>query len=770
MPRQNLTAEFKNFVKGIITEVTPLTFPDNASLDEANFVLNRDGSRERRFGLDLEDGFVKHSVEGNQALIEFSSYRWIDGKGVGAGDIIVIQSGNLLRFFDGGVTDISANLLSEEDLSVSSADEDQSVTTATYARIGKFLVVAFGGAEISSFSYEEGSITREDYRLKIRDFFGVDDFDTDGTDLTEDIGLTRRPSVRTDSHIYNLRNQSWGQKFTSKATGSYADPLATWKGIYTEYPSNNDITTRAVYADTGDSSSRTLERFWETNLHNTDYGTGEPPRGAFIIDFVNRGASRLTQVNLLESEKGLSFPVTSLPSEYEDSSAKSIAAYSGRIFYSGFPGGYSENSKSPNTESFVLFTQLIRSGSEFGKCYQEGDPTSKESADLLATDGGYIQVEDAYNIHTLITTSFGLIVLAVNGVWLIAGGSGYGFSADNFIVKRISDKGSISTSSVIKADDTVLFWGEEGIFQTAPNQYGDLVVTNITKQTIQTLYNNIPYEQKERCYGIYDPYESKLRWVYGERFATSGQTQELVLDTTLGAFSKNTYNVYANHSVLMPIAVPPYTITEDQELVTASSVVVTAGGADVFTTNPLRDTGLRGVRYLALETTSDTEAEMTLSILSNSAFKDWFSVDSVGTDAAAYLLTGYFSGGDIMRKKQVNNLLTYFRRSETGFEEDVESGDWFPVNPSSCLISSHWDWTDDIVAGRWSAPIQAYRIKRPYFPSSLEDAFSNGEPVIVTKSKLRGRGRVVSLKIESEEEKDMQLLGWAMTVGLDGAV
>jgi hypothetical protein len=42
--------EFNTFVKGIITEAGPLTYPDGASLDEANFVLNRDGSRQRRFG------------------------------------------------------------------------------------------------------------------------------------------------------------------------------------------------------------------------------------------------------------------------------------------------------------------------------------------------------------------------------------------------------------------------------------------------------------------------------------------------------------------------------------------------------------------------------------------------------------------------------------------------------------------------------------------------------------------------------------------------
>ena len=47
MPRQTVPAEVNTFVKGLITEASPLTFPDNASLDELNFILNKDGSRRR---------------------------------------------------------------------------------------------------------------------------------------------------------------------------------------------------------------------------------------------------------------------------------------------------------------------------------------------------------------------------------------------------------------------------------------------------------------------------------------------------------------------------------------------------------------------------------------------------------------------------------------------------------------------------------------------------------------------------------------------------
>jgi hypothetical protein len=45
------------FVRGLITEATPLTFPENASVDESNCSLERTGLRARRKGIEFEAGF-----------------------------------------------------------------------------------------------------------------------------------------------------------------------------------------------------------------------------------------------------------------------------------------------------------------------------------------------------------------------------------------------------------------------------------------------------------------------------------------------------------------------------------------------------------------------------------------------------------------------------------------------------------------------------------------------------------------------------------------
>ncbi len=69
---------------------------------------------------------------------------------------------------------------------------------------------------------------------------------------------------------------------------------------------------------------------------------------------------------------------------------------------------------------------------------------------------------------------------------------------------------------------------------------------------------------------------------------------------------------------------------------------------------------------------------------------------------------------------------------------------------------------NSITSGKWGNEFQAYRLTRFYTPTGAEDPFDNGDSVIVTKNKVRGSGKALSLKITSESGKDMKLLGWAL--------
>ncbi len=114
-----------------------------------------------------------------------------------------------------------------------------------------------------------------------------------------------------------------------------------------------------------------------------------------------------------------------------------------------------------------------------------------------------------------------------------------------------------------------------------------------------------------------------------------------------------------------------------------------------------------------------------------------------------------------MRNKQIPYIFFYFNRTEDGF---TDIGSSLAIdNPSSCLVQAQWNWADSVNSGKWGNQFQAYRLLRNYIPSGSGDPFDYGDSVIVTKNKLRGSGKTISLKIQSEAGKDMQILGWGVS-------
>jgi hypothetical protein len=98
--------------------------------------------------------------------------------------------------------------------------------------------------------------------------------------------------------------------------------------------------------------------------------------------------------------------------------------------------------------------------------------------------------------------------------------------------------------------------------------------------------------------------------------------------------------------------------------------------------------------------------------------------------------------------------------TEEGFTGTEEDG-YEAIRPSSLFVSSAWDFNDTFGASQ-----QAYRLKFPVVvdPSNL-DVFDYPESVITSRLKVRGTGRSVRIRYESEEGKDFLLLGWGVIYG-----
>ena len=160
----------------------------------------------------------------------------------------------------------------------------------------------------------------------------------------------------------------------------------------------------------------------------------------------------------------------------------------------------------------------------------------------------------------------------------------------------------------------------------------------------------------------------------------------------------------------------------------------------------------------------------TLSKYRNTTFHDWvIPSGSTGINYSSYLITGYELFSDLMREKMVPYILFYFTRTENGFATDGNNNLIF-TKPSSCLVQSQWSWANSAASGKWGTQFQAYRLLRNYIPTGTEDPFDYGESVIVTKNKLRGYGKCLSLKLNSEQGKDIRILGWGVTANANSAV
>lgn len=768
MARQVQAVEVNTFVKGLITEASPLTFPDNASLDEDNFVLLRDGSRERRLGINYEDNFTQASVDvnGAQPNVAVSSYSWENAGGIPEKTLLVVQTGRAIKVFDLDQLPLSGS----EVFSFALTSRDDRVFS--YANVDGLLVVATSEKALQILSWDGSSVSRDSSIIKTRDLWGVEDR-VGGVDLQEGQGLTIRPNDLPQEHRYNLRNQTWSvpRERGDSSINSY-DPILYFAEAGKGFPSNADNIHYALYPNANDEANRTGDQFFRDDLINNPPGSSPAPKGYFIIDALDRGASRLQEAEkLYQNYPELTYPINSLPIDRTPGGPSCVQEYAGRVWYAGFSGEVlGGDNRSPRLSSYIFYSKLVKSLADIGACYQEGDPTSSENPDLLDTDGGFLRIDGAYNIQALVNVGAGLMVIAENGVWMVSGGSNYGFSANNNMRVKISDNGAQSPGSVVVVDNTLMYWADDAIYHVTPDQFGDYQSQNLTQTTIQSFYDNILPTEKFYAQGAYDSYERKVRWVYNNQPNDSGDVRELILDLTLGAFYTNTLKPFTGSilpRVACPVEVPPFRASLFEDDIVFNNSPVVFEGEQVRTPVRIRGSGFREIAYVTVVNLNPLT--YTFSKFTDTEFRDWRAIDGTGIDAEAFLVTGHLSGGDHLRKKQVPYIKFFFRRTEDGFTQD-ESGNLFPTKESSCLVQAQWNWANSANSNRWGRPFQAYRYKRLYMPTGPTDEFDNGFEVIETKSKLRGHGTVLSLKISTEPDKDCRLLGWSMLVGANGNI
>ena len=735
---------FRSFIKGLVTEANQLTFPENASVDEANFVLNRDGSRYRRLGVDYEAG-AAHTATGLTATQlqegKQSFHVWDSPAGDTNVSLGIVRIVNKLWFMDMLTTAPSANLKNSGSPITLSGLGNSNIEVSIINNKCVIVSKDLDNPVLLTYNKSTGAVTQSTITLEIRDIYGVHD----------SLAIDERPTSLTEVHEYNLRNQGWN---TNIVTGdaSYPDALDYHFHKTGEYPSNSDSWTLGKVSNV---SSADYEKYDPDTLVKNSQSNFQIAKGSFIIEAFNRGNTRM-------SKSGIS----SLPTDRETGNISTVTSYAQRLFYSGVESGVNgPDNRTPNYSGYIFFSKVIRSDDDLGICYQEADPTDPGINDLVATDGGSIQIPEITRIVKIVASQASVLVFAENGVWEVYGDTG-GFIATSFQASKISTNGISNGNAVVNVNGNFIYWSKAGIYTLKPDAAsGRFSSESISLTSIQTLYLDIPELGKNNAKGYYDEKENRVRFLYNDSDSYSETnyvnkyTKELIYDLTLEAWYKNELSSLASNSPYVAdyVPIPGYSVTTVTETVLAGATPVhhsSSGGVIVTSTVPVSRSSQ--FSFLTIRATS-----FTLSKYSDNTFMDWKTADGTGITFSSYLVTGYELFGDIMRKKQIPYLFLYLEQTEKSFS--ASGSDFILDNQSSCYVQSQWNWANSAASGNWGTAFQAYRILRLPTPTGA-GAWDSGNSMVVTKNKLRGSGKTLSLKIYSETKKDMRLLGWGYPV------
>lgn len=715
---------YRNFTKGLITEASLLTYPENACIDLDNCILYRKGNLSRRLGVDFESGSSNSPYQINQSDFVKNAYHTYKWESVGNNinkNFLVTQVGPTLRFYDlsasplsSGLKGFTVNMLSFKAPNVT--DAQASLCEMSFAG-GKGYLFAVGEKfEPIMVEYNEAldTITATRIYIQVRDFQGLND------GLAND----EEPTTLSPEHNYNLLNQGWvdATNSGSGATVAYFDsyggmgtvasaastPITHFYTHYSRYPGNNKQWWIA---------KKSTDNTFDPVLLGTFYfGTGRAPRGHFVV-------------NAFYKDRGAVSGLTTIVPEKSDQRPTSVAFFAGRVWYV--------------CQSTVYYSQVLDDKAKAGFCYQVADPTAEDFSDLVATDGGTVTIPEMGKALKILAIAGGVLIFGSNGIWFVSGMGG-GFSALDNGVQKVSPIGTNSPNSIVDTKDGVFWFNKVGI-QAIAVQTGaagtSFDVKTISEETIQGFYNDsIPENQKPYVRAIYDSATNVIQWLFNSSpTGTPGVYDRILnLDMGLGSFF-------------------PWTIST-----TGPKII---GAFNTLDLNPLSEnTNVRPtfVQYQFLVPTAGVYA-FNFGYFHDEHFADWRTYDGVGTDYLSFIESGYELLDDAMRKKELNYIFCYFRKTEKNYVE-TETG--YDIDyQSSCILKIKWDWASTMMANKWSSKVEAYRHNRVPMFTDEDLSFDTGYPIVISKNKVRGHGRAIQFRFESNGiGKDFDLLGWAVPV------
>ena len=273
---------------------------------------------------------------------------------------------------------------------------------------------------------------------------------------------------------------------------------------------------------------------------------------------------------------------------------------------------------------------------------------------------------------------------------------------------------------------------------------------------------------KAKAIGGYDKYSRRISWMYHPNelnIATGVTNYELILDLNFNAFipfqisSDDVIKPFVVGSFASPMFAVKY-VTQDV-IDSARNSVITTSGETIGGRIPVAVTTRNYTKYIGMLRGLSGELAIFFGTYWREDFRDWKYISGIGTDAYAYLLTGDTTTGDASIKKQIPYVTMFLNNTEEIIENDV------PNRESSCLARIQRDFSDGIQSGRWSRQMQLYRRPRHRYTTGDGDIYT-GEKLVITKSKMRGNGKAFAMHLETEPDKDLQIVGWNFSLTANG--
>lgn len=195
MARSIQQLNYASFAGGIITEASPLTFPDGASIAENNFELTKQGFRRRRLGLSAisKEVLLGSSVSKPSDIVTFL---W-DNNGNTGQEFLAVAVRNELLLYDVTEDAPGDNLVYRTTI--------QGGTALSLTSHAGQLIIANGNTDLTIISsLDDGVFSERRDRLKIRDIIGIPDYSR-ALDLDRRISLLNAANAAyrpTNNELY----------------------------------------------------------------------------------------------------------------------------------------------------------------------------------------------------------------------------------------------------------------------------------------------------------------------------------------------------------------------------------------------------------------------------------------------------------------------------------------------------------------------------------------------------------------------------------------